>query len=39
MKMEISENYVCPQHMVGSGEVKISLVELGPSEGLMPEGV
>jgi hypothetical protein len=36
LKMEINDNYVCAQHMVGSGEVRISLVELGPSGGLMP---
>jgi hypothetical protein len=39
LKMEISENCVCAQHMVGSGEVRISLIELGPSEGLISTGV
>jgi hypothetical protein len=35
MKMEISDNYVCTQHMVGVGEVNIYLIEVGPSEGLV----
>jgi hypothetical protein len=39
LKMEISDNCVCAQHMVGSGKVRISLVELGPSEGLIFTGV
>jgi hypothetical protein len=39
LKMEINDNCVCAQHMVGSGEVRISLVELGPSVGLMSAGV
>jgi hypothetical protein len=29
LKMEISENYVCTEHLVCGGEVKISLIELG----------
>jgi hypothetical protein len=33
--MKISDNCVCAQHLVGSGEVRISLIELGPSRGLM----
>jgi hypothetical protein len=33
--MEISENYVCAQHLVGSGEVWICLIDLGQSIGLM----
>jgi hypothetical protein len=39
LKMEISDNYACVQHMVGSGEVNISRIELGPSRGLMSIGV
>jgi hypothetical protein len=39
LKMEINDNCVCAQHMVGSGKVKISLIELGPSGGLMSAGV
>jgi hypothetical protein len=34
-KMEISDNCVCAQHLVGGGEVWVCLIELGPSKGLM----
>ena len=37
--MEISDNYVFPQHLVGGGEVQVCLIELGPSRGLMDVGV
>jgi hypothetical protein len=33
--MEISDNCVCTQHLVGGGEVRVYLIELGPSIGLM----
>jgi hypothetical protein len=33
--MEIINNCVCTQHLVGGGEVQVCLVELGPSRGLM----
>jgi hypothetical protein len=36
---EISDRCVCAQHLIGSGKVMISLVELGPSRGLMSIGV
>jgi hypothetical protein len=39
LKMEINDNCVFSQHMVGSVEIWISLVELGPSRGLMCAGV
>jgi hypothetical protein len=39
MKMEIIDNYVCTQHLVGGGEVWVCLIELGPSRGLMATGV
>jgi hypothetical protein len=39
LKMEIGENCVFAQHLVGSNEVKISVIALGPSEGLMAVGV
>jgi hypothetical protein len=35
LKMEISDNYVFTQHMVGVGEVRIYLIDMGPSRGLM----
>jgi hypothetical protein len=35
LKMEIIDNYVCTQHLVGGGEVKVCLIELGPSICLM----
>jgi hypothetical protein len=35
LKMEISDNCVCAQHLVGVGKVKIYLIEVGPSRGLM----
>jgi hypothetical protein len=35
LKMEINDSCVCAQHMVGSGEVRIFLIDLGPSRGLM----
>jgi hypothetical protein len=39
LKMEIIDNYVCTQHLVGGGEVWVCLIELGPSKGLMAAGV
>jgi hypothetical protein len=33
--MEISDSYVCTQHLVGVGEVRIYLIEVGPSRGLV----
>ena len=35
LKMEISDNFVCAQHLVGGGEVRIFLIEVGPSIGLV----
>jgi hypothetical protein len=35
LKMDIIDNYVCTQHLVGGGEVRVYLIELGPSRGLM----
>jgi hypothetical protein len=35
LKMEIIDNCVCTQHLVGGGEVRVCLIELGPSRGLM----
>jgi hypothetical protein len=35
LKMEISDNCVCAQHLVGGGEVEIFLIEVGPSRGLV----
>ena len=35
LKMEIIDNYICTQHLVGGGEVEVCLVELGPSRCLM----
>jgi hypothetical protein len=39
LKMEISDNCVCAQNMIGSGKVRMSLIELGPSKDLMSVGV
>jgi hypothetical protein len=33
--MEIIDNFICTQHLVGGGEVWVYLIELGPSIGLM----
>jgi hypothetical protein len=33
--MEIIDNYVFTQHLVGGGKVWVCLIELGPSIGLM----
>jgi hypothetical protein len=33
--MEFGDNCVLSQHLVGVGEVKICLIEVGPSRGLM----
>jgi hypothetical protein len=33
--MEISDNCICAKHLVGGGEVRVYLIELGPSRGLM----
>jgi hypothetical protein len=35
LKMEISDSCVCAQHLVGIGEVRIHLIEVGPFRGLM----
>ena len=35
LKMEIGDNCVCTQHLVGVGEIKICLIEVGTSRGLM----
>jgi hypothetical protein len=35
LKMEIIDNCVFTQHLVGGGEVQVYLIELGPSRGLM----
>jgi hypothetical protein len=35
LKMEIINNCVCTQHLVGGGEVKIYIIKLGPSICLM----
>jgi hypothetical protein len=34
-KMEIIDNCVCTQNLVGGGEVQVYLIELGPSTGVM----
>jgi hypothetical protein len=39
LKMDISDNFVYAQHLVGGDEVRISLIELGPSRGLVAAGV
>jgi hypothetical protein len=39
LKMEIIDNYICTQHLVGGGKVRVCLIELGPSRGLMATGV
>jgi hypothetical protein len=35
LKMEITNNYIHTQHLVGVGEVRVYLIELGPSICLM----
>jgi hypothetical protein len=35
LNMEISDNCVCAQHLVGGGKFWVCLIELGPSRGLM----
>jgi hypothetical protein len=35
LKMEVSDSCVFSQHLVGGGEVRISLIELESFEGLM----
>jgi hypothetical protein len=35
LKMEIGDSCFCAQHLVGVGEVKICLIEMGPSGGLV----
>jgi hypothetical protein len=35
LKMEIGDNCVCTQHLVGVGEVRICLIEVGPYRGLV----
>jgi hypothetical protein len=39
LKMENSDSHVFAQHLVGSGKVKIFLIEVGPSRGLVPARV
>ena len=39
LKMEIIDNCLCTQHLVGGGEVWVCLIELRPSKGLMAAGV
>jgi hypothetical protein len=39
LNMEINDNYVFTKHLVGGGEVWISLIELGPPKGLMATSV
>jgi hypothetical protein len=31
LKMEIIDDFICAQHLVGGGEVRVYLIELGPS--------
>jgi hypothetical protein len=35
LNMEISDNYICVEHLVGGDKVWVCLIELGPSRGLM----
>jgi hypothetical protein len=35
LKMEIIDNCVCTQHLVGGGKIQVYLIELVPSRGLM----
>jgi hypothetical protein len=35
LKMEINDKCVFAQHLVGGGEVRIYLIELGPPRGLV----
>jgi hypothetical protein len=35
LKKEISDRCVCAQNLVGVGEVRIYLIEVGPSKGLV----
>jgi hypothetical protein len=35
LKIEIIDNYVSTQNLVGGGEVRVYFIELGPSRGLM----
>ena len=35
LKMEIIDIYVCNQHLVGGGEYRVCLIELGPSRGVI----
>jgi hypothetical protein len=37
LKMEIIDNCIFPQHLVGGGKVWVCLIELGPSRGLMAQ--
>jgi hypothetical protein len=37
--MEISDNYVCAQHLVAGGKVSVCLIELGPPRGLVASRV
>jgi hypothetical protein len=39
LNMEISDSCVYTQHLVGGVEVMISLIDLGPSRGLVATGV
>jgi hypothetical protein len=35
LEMEIIENYIFTQHLVGGGEVRVCLINFGPSRCLM----
>jgi hypothetical protein len=35
LKMEIGDSCVCSQHLVGVDEVRICLIEVGPSGGIV----
>jgi hypothetical protein len=39
LNMEISDNCICAQHLVGGGEVRVCLIELGPFRGIMAKRV
>jgi hypothetical protein len=39
LKMEIIDNFICTQHLVGGGEVWVCLIEFVPSIGLVATSV
>jgi hypothetical protein len=39
LKMEISDKYVCSQHLLAGGKVRVYLIYLGPSKGLKVKSV